>query len=144
MTPAFVEPAVATTMPTSVRPPIAARRRLARQPAVGPGRHDQRLEAEEVQSVVDRGVRRVGDGHQRSATGALATDRQRRQVADRAAAHEATRRAGGHAGGATQQVDHLVLGGDRAGTFQPRLGGKARRLTRWCPSTPMRPTATAG
>ena len=44
-----------------------AAQRIARQPAVGSGRHHQRLEAEDVQGVVDRGMRGVGDGDQSSA-----------------------------------------------------------------------------
>ena len=144
MTPAFVEPAVATTIPTSRAVTDRRAQGVARQPAVGSGRHDQRLEPEEVQGVVDRGVRGVGDGDQSSAAGTLAADGQRRQVADRSAAHEATSRARGHAGGAAQQIDHLVLGGDRAGAFQPRLCGEAPRRHDGVHPHRRRPTATAG
>ena len=101
--------------------------RLAGQPAVGTGRHDQRLETEQVQRVVDRGMRGVGDGHDPAIAGALAPDGQCRQVADRSAAHEAARRRRRHAGRSAQQIDHLVLGGDRAGALQPRLGREAGR-----------------
>ena len=108
-------------MPTSRRSPIVGSKCLAGQPAVRTGGNDEWLETEQVQRIVDRRVRGVGDRDERPTRCTLSPDGQRRQVADRTAAHEAAGCFHRHSCGAAEQFDHLVLGSHRAGTFQPRL-----------------------
>ena len=52
-------------MPTSVRSPIVVAQCLAGEAAIGARRNDQRLESQEMQGIVDRGVSGVGDGDDR-------------------------------------------------------------------------------
>ncbi len=98
----------------------------SREPAVGGGRHDDRLHAEQPQRVVDRGVGGVGDCRQPASTGHVAGDGERRQVAVRASEREAPAGALRHPGQLPDEVERLVLGSDRSGRLQPRLGGEAR------------------
>ena len=62
---------------------------VAGEPAVGAGWHHQRLEAKDVQCIVDRCVRSIGHHHHALAGSLVAADGQRREVADAAPAHEA-------------------------------------------------------
>ena len=112
-------------MPTSLRSPIATRNASPVSRQSGPVGTTSGSRPKQVQRVVDRCVGGVGDGNEPATAGAFAPDRQCRQVADRATAHEASGGARRHARGAAQQIDHLVLGGDRAGALQPRLGRRS-------------------
>ncbi len=118
--------------------------RLAGQAAIRPGRHYQRLEPEDVQRVVDRGVRCVGDCDEPSIPGAVAADGQCRQVADRTATHET-------AGGAERASRRRCTAARSPGSRRPRhrhLPATTRPRswpqTRSHPSTPWPPTARVG
>ncbi len=105
--------------------------RLAGEPAVD-GRDLERLDADDVEGVLDRGVHLVGDCDPQPDLGATGStllgelaagrvpgDDQGGEVAGRAAGDEGAAGRGRHARAVGYQAQHLVLGGDRAGRLQP-------------------------
>ena len=115
--------------------PIDRRReRLAGHPAAGVRRDDEQADVHHGRRRGDRRVRLVGAGHAqpcavRAVAGTMGVPGgdERRQVADRAALHEA---AGGRlreSGQAGQPLERLVLGVDRARRLHPRPGVDRRR-----------------
>ena len=73
-----------------------------------------------MERVVHRRVGGIGHGHTaRPMTGMIACHRQRRQVADRTAGHEAATGAVRQTRQVGEESQHLVLRADRAGRFEP-------------------------